>query len=180
MVNATEYDAKAKSFHWVTAALFGAQFIIGLIMPSVRHFPTDALVSLHFSLGVLILAVMATRLVYRVAAGVPAPEPSLPRWQRQAAGWLHLALYALLFALIFCGWAYASSHGLPVTFFGLATLPAIFANGSALGQALGELHAPLAYVLLGALGLHITAALAHQFVWRDRVMARMLPRLARE
>lgn len=67
-----------------------------------------------------------------------------------------------------------------MTLFGLAPLPAIFAQGSVLGRALGQLHSPLAWVLLGALVCHIGAALAHHFVWRDRVMARMLPRLVRE
>jgi cytochrome b561 len=64
-----------------------------------------------------------------------------------------------------------------VTLFGLVTMPEIFANGSAIGQALGELHSPLAWTLLGALGLHIAAALAHSLIWRDGVMSRMLPRL---
>jgi len=180
-VRSVEYDAGAKSFHWLTAALIGTQFIIGLVMPELHGVTTTAgLISLHFSLGVVILGVMAARLLWRFAAGVPAPEPSLPRWQHQAASFLHAALYALLFALIFCGWAYASSHGLPVPLFGFATLPALFAKGSALGRALGELHSPLAWTLLGVLGLHIAAALAHQFLWRDRVMTRMLPRLQRE
>ena len=175
---ATEYDTGAKSLHWVTAALLATQFTIGWIMPNVhRVTQPEGLISLHFSVGVVILAVMAVRLLWRLAFGVPAPDASLPSWQNQAAQALHMALYAVLFALIFSGWAYASSHGLPVTLFGLATLPALFANGSAIGRAIGELHSPLTWVLLSALGLLIAAALAHSFVWRDRVMARMLPRL---
>jgi cytochrome b561 len=31
------HDPGAKIFHWVTVALIGAQFIIGLIMPSMHH-----------------------------------------------------------------------------------------------------------------------------------------------
>ena len=181
MTNSREYDAAAKSFHWLTALLIGAQFIIGLIMPGMHGVTTVAgLISLHFSLGAVILVVMAARLLWRFAVGVPAPDASLPTWQHQAARALHAALYVLLFALIFCGWAYASSHGLPVTLFGLATLPALFAEGSTLGHALGQLHSPLAWVLLGALGLHIGAALAHRFLWHDGVMDRMLPRPIRE
>ncbi len=175
---AAEYDAGAKSFHWVTAALLGTQFVIGWIMPELHGVTQpEGLISLHFSLGMVILGVMATRLLWRLAVGVPAPVPSVPHWQRQAAEALHLALYVLLFALILCGWAYASSHGLAVTLFGFATLPALFAAGSTIGRALGELHSPLAYVLLGALGLHVAAALAHSVLWRDGTMSRMLPRL---
>jgi cytochrome b561 len=88
---------------------------------------------------------------------------------------LHGMLYLLLFALVFSGWAYASSHGVAVTFFGFATVPAVFANGSGIGQAIGELHSTLGWILLVALGLHIAAALYHHFWRRDRVLSRMLP-----
>src|SRR5207245_2214209 len=146
MAQAAAYGAGAKSFHWVTVALIGSQFVIGLIMPGLRHITKpEGLVSLHFSLGMAILAVTAARVLWRLAFGAPAPEPSLPKWQRQAAEALHLTLYVLLFALVFSGWAYASSHGLAVTLFGFAMVPAIFANGSGIGQAIGQLHLPLAW-----------------------------------
>ena len=174
---AVEYDSGAKSFHWVTAALLGTQFTIGWIMPGIHRITEPAgLISLHFSLGIVILAVMAARLLWRLVFGAPAPEANLPPWQNRAAHGLHRVLYVLLFLLLFSGWAYASSHGLAVTLFGFATMPAIFANGSAIGQALGELHSPLTWVLLSALGLHVAAALAHSLIWRDGVMSRMLPR----
>jgi cytochrome b561 len=175
---ATGYDPAAKSFHWVTVALLGAQFTIGWIMPAMRYITQPAaLVSLHFSLGIVILVVTAARVLWRLAIGAPPSEAGLPRWQDQAAQAVHLVLYGSLFALVFSGWAYASSHGLAVTFFGLATLPAIFANGSAVGHAIGNLHSPLTWTLLGALSLHTAAALAHSLIWRDGVMMRMLPRL---
>ena len=176
----TQYGSAAKSFHWVTVALVGAQFTIGWIMPGLSHITQpEGLVSLHFSLGIAVLTVTAARLLWRAAIGVPSPAASLPKWQHQAAELLHMALYVLLFALTFSGWAYASSHGFAVTLFGLAAVPAIFANGSGIGKAIGQLHSPLTWFLLTALGLHIAAALAHSLIWRDGVMSRMLPRLGR-
>jgi cytochrome b561 len=177
-VPAAQYGTPAKIFHWGTAALLGSQFTIGWLMPGMRHVTQpEGLVSLHFSVGIVILAVTAARLMWRFAAGVPAPVAGLPKWQHQAAQVLHMALYVLLVALTFSGWSYASSHGLAVTLFGLAAVPAIFANGSGIGQAIGNLHSALAWILLAALGLHIAAALAHSLIWRDGVMSRMLPRL---
>jgi cytochrome b561 len=121
--------------------------------------------------------ITATRVLWRLAVGAPAPAANLPRWQHLASQALHTILYVLLFALVFSGWAYASSHGIAVTVFGLATLPAIFPDASAVGQAIGNLHSLLTWVLLAALGFHISAALAHSLIWRDGVMGRMLPRL---
>jgi cytochrome b561 len=176
ITQAAEYDTGAKSFHCLTVALLGSQFIIGWIMPGVRHdTQPEVLISLHFSMGLVILAVTAARLLWRLAVGVPAPEKGLPRRQHQAAEALHTALYMLLFALVVSGWAYASSHGIAVTLFGVATVPGIFANGSGTGRAIGELHSPLGWVLLAAMGLHIAAALYHHFWRRDRVLRRMLP-----
>lgn len=172
------YGTGAKSLHWVTAALVGSQFLIGWIMPGLQRVTqAQGLVSLHFSLGLLILMVTAVRLLWRLAHGVPAFEVNLPIWQQRAADVLHATLYVLLAALVFSGWAYASSHGIAVTFFGLAMVPALFVKGSAIGQVIGNLHSAITWVLLGALGLHVAAALAHSLIWRDRVMSRMLPRL---
>ena len=56
MMQTAEYDAGAKSFHGATVALLGSQFVIGWIMPSVSHIAQPAgLISLHFSLGIVIL-----------------------------------------------------------------------------------------------------------------------------
>ena len=106
---------------------------------------------------------------------MPAPAAGLPNWQHRSAQLLHLALYLLLFALVISGWSYASRHGFVVTLFGLATVPAIFAKGSAFGTVIGEPHSAIGWVLLAALGLHIVAALYHHLWRHDRVLLRMLP-----
>jgi len=176
MMQTAEYDVGAKSFHRATVALLGSQFVIGWIMPGVSHIAQPAgLISLHFSLGIVILGVTTARLLWRLAFGVPAPAAGLPNWQHRSAQLLHLALYLLLFALVISGWSYASRHGFVVTLFGLATVPAIFAKGSAFGTVIGEPHSAIGWVLLAALGLHIVAALYHHLWRHDRVLLRMLP-----
>jgi cytochrome b561 len=173
------YSPAAKGFHWVTAALLVAQFAIGWLMPKIgRGMQPETMMNLHLSVGTVILAVGLTRLAWRLSHDAPAAEASLPEWQEKTARALHVALYGLLFALVVTGWSYASMRGWTVTVFGLASLPALVAQGSPIGRAVGELHGILVWVLLGAIGLHIAAALAHLLYWRDRVMQRMLPRLA--
>jgi cytochrome b561 len=65
-----------------------------------------------------------------------------------------------------------------LSIFGIVPLPALVAEGSTFGRAIGELHQILIWVLLVAIVLHVVAALIHLVVYRDRVMQRMLPRLA--
>src|SRR5438105_12525779 len=63
---AASYDPGAKSFHWVTVALLGSQFILGWIMPGMRNVTQPAgLISLHFSLGIVILGITAARILWR-------------------------------------------------------------------------------------------------------------------
>jgi cytochrome b561 len=155
-----------------------AQFLIGWLMPNVgKDMQPDSLMNLHLSIGVLILVVALARVAWRLFHGVPAPAANLPAWQERIAQLLHAALYVLLFAMVATGWSYASMRGWTVAVFGILSLPALVAQGSALGRTIGELHSTLSWVLLGAIGLHVSAALAHLLFWRDRVMQRMLPHL---
>jgi cytochrome b561 len=179
MIDEPHYTPAAKGFHWLTAALLVAQFLLGWIMPSIgRGMQPEALMNLHLSVGTVILAVALARLSWRLVRGAPPHDASLPVWQDKLAGVLHAVLYILLFALVVTGWSYASMRGWTVTVFGVASLPALVAQGSPTGRAIGELHSILAWILLGAVGLHVAAALAHLLYWRDRVMQRMLPRFA--
>jgi cytochrome b561 len=66
-------------------------------------------------------------------------------------------------------------RGWTIYLYGIAPMPHLVAEGSPLGRELGELHETLTWVLLVLVGLHIAAALVHLFVYRDRVMHRMLP-----
>jgi len=178
MIDEPEYGAAAKGFHWLTALLLAVQFGLGWIMPNIgRGMQPESLMNLHLSIGVVILAAALARVAWRLVHGVPALEASLPAWQERMAQALHGLLYLLIFALVLTGWSYASMRGWTVTIFGLMSLPALVAQGSTIGRAIGELHSILTWVLLGAIGLHVAAALAHLLFWRDRVMQRMLPRL---
>jgi cytochrome b561 len=94
---------------------------------------------------------------------------------RLAASVTHGLLYVLLIALPLMGWANASAHGWTVSLFHVVPLPALAAAGSAFGHTLGDVHKLTAWVLLGLIGLHVAAALFHQFVIRDGTLSRMLP-----
>lgn len=173
-----EYGAAAKWFHWLTAGLLTAQFLIGWIMPDIRRgMQPESLMNLHMSIGMVILAVGGTRLSWRFARGVPPRPPATSPWLNAAADAVHASLYLLLFAMVLTGWSFASMRGWSIDVFGVLPLPALFAQGSALGRSIGRLHETLSWVLLGAVALHVTAALAHLLLVRDGVLQRMLPHL---
>ncbi len=45
----------------------------------------------------------------------------------------------------------------------------------AAGKAIDGLHQATEWALLAVIGIHVASALAHAFIYRDRIMQRMLP-----
>lgn len=170
------YTGTAKALHWLILALLIVQFIVAWTMPHIgRNTPVTTLISLHFTLGVVILAVAIIRLVWRMSHGEPEPEDGLPPWQTASARLVHWLLYAVLFVVPILGWINASWRGMPIVMFGLQ-LPQLIATRAPGWQWTGDVHTLLAeYGMLTLVGLHVAAALYHFFVRRDRVLQRMLP-----
>lgn len=178
IVTSGRYTRTAIALHWLILALLIAQYTVGWTMPHIgRNTPVTTLISLHFSIGVLILGVIVVRLIWRIIHGEPPPEAGVPPWQVRSAGVIHRLLYLLLVIVPMLGWINASYRGMPVTFFGLARVPQLVGTRAAGWGWTGDIHTLVAeYAILPLVGLHVAAALYHYFVRRDRVLQRMLPR----
>ena len=169
------YDIVARSFHWLTVLLIVIQFAVAWTMPDIHRgtLPTG-LIAWHLSIGTAILAVVLARGAWRLTHREPPPPQSLPPLMQGVSRVTHVALYALLVALPLLGWANASARGWAVTLFGVVPLPPLFAKGSHVGMASGDIHQTVALVLLAVVGLHVLGALYHLVVARDGTVQRML------
>lgn len=173
--NPQPYTAFAKLLHWLIALLVAAQFVVAWFMPHIgRNARAEGLVRLHFTLGVLILLVMIVRWIHRLRFPVPLEMPDAPTWERWAAHWMHIAIYAILLVSPWLGWASASAHNLPVRLFAIP-LPALAPPKAGWALEAGDIHTWSMWVLLALVALHALAALYHYFVRRDGVLQRMLP-----
>ena len=172
------YGAVAKSLHWLIVLLLLVQFPLSWIMPGVRAGnETDALIGLHFGIGVLIVPVVLLRLGWRLTHPVPLASDGAPAWQTRLAESTHWLMYLLLLASPPLGWIAANARGFAVSFFDLVALPTLLGADRSLGGLLGAVHQWISYILLGIVGLHVAAALYHHFLLRDRTLDRMLPRV---
>src|SRR5579871_3673756 len=178
---AGHYDSVAKTLLWSILGLLCAQFVFAWTMPHIgRTVPDSILIDLHVWFGVTILVIAAIRLLWRATHREPPPEEGIPPWQTTTARVLHWALYGLLFAIPILGWVNASWRGMPVTLFGIVGLPKLVATRGGPWGWTGDIHSLLAdYALLALVGIHVAAALYHQFVRRDGVLRRMLPDVSR-
>jgi cytochrome b561 len=170
-----QYDATAKLFHWLIVALLIVQYLIGWLMPDIhRGMKPGTPMILHISFGLTILVLIVLRLIWRLTHPV-APDSSLPHWQRVGGEAMHWLLYALVLATTVTGWLFASFRGWSVSFFYLFPAPMLASDNAAAGRAIDGLHQVMEWTLLVLIGLHVLVALVHLFVYRDRVVHRMLP-----
>ena len=147
------------ALHWTVGVLIVFNLLMGDDMTHLWRqiqrgaiAPTTTAAWLHIIVGVVVLALVAWRLVLRYSRGVPpAPEgeSALMKLAGQAG---HLALYVLMIAI-------------PVT--------GLMAWFGGVTQA-ADLHGEVLTVLLwGVIGVHVAAALYHQFILKNGLLNRM-------
>ena len=174
MTDRLQYGTTAKVFHWLIVALLLVQYLIGWLMPDIHRGPPGIPMIFHISFGILILMLIVLRFAWRLAHPV-VPESSLPPWQQLSSEAVHWLLYGLVMATTVTGWVFASFRGWGVSFFFMTPIPMLAAENAAAGKAIDGLHQAMGWALLAVIGIHVASALVHIFVYRDRIMQRMLP-----
>jgi len=175
----TRYGVIAIFLHWFMAILILVLIGLGLYMVDLPDvgFNTQkiVLIVLHKELGMLVLALVLIRLVWRIGNVMPLLPPHVPSWQKFAARSVHLAFYGFMFAMPITGWLMTSAAGIPVTFLGLFVLPDLISPNIYRMEFFIEIHNVLAYGLIAVVFIHIGAALMHQFIYKDDILKRILP-----
>jgi cytochrome b561 len=144
-------------------------------MPDLhRNMKPGAPMTFHVSIGIVILVLIVLRFAWRLMHPV-APESSLAPWQRLSSEAVHWLLYVLVLATTATGWLFASFRGWSMQFFYLVPMPMLASENRAAGKTIDGLHQALEWTLLALIVLHVAAALVHLFVYRNRIMHRMLP-----
>jgi cytochrome b561 len=175
------YGAVATMIHWLTAFAVISLLISGLVIAGETDPAAKAaLLRVHVPMGVLVLVLTITRVAWWIFFD-RRPDAVKPgsTAQMMAAKIVHIAFYPLLLAVAASGIAMiALSGAAAVLFFGAAgPLPDFW------DFAPRAPHMVFAYALIGLVVLHIAAALFHQFIKRDGLLARMglfaWPRLGR-
>jgi cytochrome b561 len=173
----SRYGRIAQALHWATAILVLIAFTFGpggselRVYSAARDFDRQ----LHETLGLCVFILVTLRVLWRAIDETPRTPPA-PRWMELAAKAVHVALYALLFALPLTAIAGAWLEGHPLTLLGGIEIPALVAKSHDLGAGIANLHTWLGDTIMWLAGLHALAAIYHQFVLDDGLLASMLPR----
>lgn len=162
--------------HWFMAILIVGMIILGLYMVSLPIGRLKLkLYGWHKEWGLFILGLVTFRLIWRWLNQLPTLPVNMPRIEIFAARFVHYLFYILMFLVPLSGWLMSSAAGLPVSFFGLFTMPDLVIANEQSRVFFEDAHELLAYVLLGCIVLHMLAALKHHFINKDDVMRKMLP-----
>ena len=165
------YGRVAIAIHWTSAVL-----IIGLMIAGFRAADmTDpaakaALLRIHAPLGIAVFVLTLSRIAWwRFADRKPRDPADLPRLQTLAAKAVHGLLYVAILGLAGSGIALLALSGAGAILFGNAPgpLPDFWAFTPRYG------HAAMARLMALLLLAHTGAALYHQFIRKDRLLARM-------
>lgn len=165
------YDRFAATLHWLTAAMVIALIALALGGDPLEEALGFRTILLHKSLGMTVFFLTLLRLVWRLGHKAPPLPATTPAWQKGAAHAMHAVIYLALLGLPLLGYIFGSAGPYPMEWFGIS-VPKI-AVSKAVGEVAHEAHEIGGITFAILLGVHVGAALWHQFVQRDRLIARM-------
>jgi cytochrome b561 len=165
------YGTVAIAIHWITAlAVLGLLGSGTVLDNSTDDAARTSILRVHATMGSLVLLLTIARIAWWVFADDhPSPVAGMPAWQERAARLGHLALYALLIVMGASGIGTVILSG---------ALPILARAEPGPLPDFGDLvprgvHGLAANALILFAVLHVAAALHHQFIRRDRLLARM-------
>lgn len=173
--SAVRYDGGAMAFHWIMVVLVVVVGVLGLLHDSWPRATQAWWINLHALIGLLVGALLIARFWWRRMHPPPELPATAGALARRLSSPLHLLLYLLLFLTPILGIVTFIWHG-RVFDFGLFKVDFGVAKNRAIFHPTEDIHGYLAYTLFTLIGIHVLAALWHQFVRRDGLLARMWPR----
>ena len=163
----TRYGSVAASIHWVSALAVLLMLASGQVMDWAPE-RIGAILPYHVSLGLVIGVLTLVRIVWFLAFDRrPAPQAGMRLWQERIAATVHYGLYICIIALVGSGVAMLVLFDAIGPIFSGGTLPQFSQTPPRLAHGLAG------RVILFLAFLHIAAALWHQFIKRDHLLARM-------
>jgi len=188
MTETKSYSAVAIALHWVIAIMLIGMVFFGWEMEDLKHQllagenVTLAEVQMayngHKSIGLIILGLSIFRLIWRLIHKAPGLPEGMAGWERMIAHATHFTFYAIMIGMPLGGLVAASASELPSFLFNnpdlvIPKLPV--PQTESFADMAGSVHGAGGWVILILACLHAAAAIKHQFIDKDGLLARMIP-----
>jgi cytochrome b561 len=165
------YGLVAIAIHWVTALAVLGLLTSGLIIAGeTDDIAKTSLLRMHAVTGSTVLLLTILRILWWWLVDVrPLPTSRTPPLQARAAHAVHMLFYVALIVMGASGIAMIVLSGAGAILTGAAPGPLPDFTAYAPRGA----HGIVAFLLMALIAAHVLAALYHQFVLKDRLLARM-------
>jgi cytochrome b561 len=165
------YHPALVAIHWLMALLVIMMLGVGkVVMPGVSPEDPQKVMMLqsHAYIGMALTALLVIRLVLRYVTKRPAPADAGNAFLNFVAKATHFLLYAFLIGMALSGLGMFQLANLPAVFSGAQSYPSNFFDYP---PRIG--HGLTSWLLLALVALHFGAAMYHQFIKKDNLLARM-------
>jgi cytochrome b561 len=180
------YSRVAIALHWIIATLLITNIGIAWYFDDLKGTAKIEPLQWHKSVGITILILSVSRLLWRFAVKPPKLPDYVFGWEKWLAKTVHVLFYVVMIGLPLSGWAMVSASPLikvfPITLYHLVPWPTITAIANLPHDQLKQAHEVfeathglLGKLAYGLIALHVAGALKHQFISQDDVVARMIP-----
>jgi len=171
-----KFTFTTRLLHWSIAAVLLIQIPLAWYMTDLPLGPDKfAKYALHKSFGMTLFTLAVVRLVWALIGKRPQLPPGTKLYEKILAKVTQGLLYLIVLVMPISGWIMSSAANVPVTIFGVLTLPSLVAPNEQLMESMEEVHEIQAIVLLTLVTVHFLAGLKHHFIDRDNVLHSMLP-----
>lgn len=162
----TAYGSVNKWLHALVAVLVIVMLAGGFFLDDIRGPHLKGwVINAHKLVGLLILALMVFRLIWRSINPLPAMPVSVPRWQQLAARMAHRLFYVLLIFMPLTGWVMSTAAGHPPHVGEWPLVLPWVELSKVTSNTFFNYHSTLAWVIIAVIVLHLGAAIQHK-LWR--------------
>lgn len=170
----TAYSKRIILLHWGVAFFVILHLINTFAIPYLQNQDIALLASeFHKSLGLLIGVLALVRLLFGFLDKQPPMDEDIPAWQKISAKGAHSVLLLLMVLIPIVGWVQTNSSGMPVTMFGVISLPALSGPDIALTSGLRSIHMYMGYAFCSLILLHVIATFYHRMVLKKNIYKRI-------
>ncbi|HMM75815.1 MAG TPA: cytochrome b [Gammaproteobacteria bacterium] len=173
---AERYGLLTKLLHWIIAFSILGLIWLGWWMVDLSYYDPwyHKSLSLHRVLGLAVLGLAIVMLLWQRVSRPPALPASIPRAQRIAAHAVHHLLFLMMLLLPVTGYLISTSAGQGIPVYDLFEVPALLRVDEETRDLVIAIHYYCAYGTGLLAAVHAAAALKHQFIDRDGILARMI------
>ncbi len=173
------FGSGARLFHWLVVLLLLVQIPAGIamIVPALEQGSIDKLFILHKGLGVVLLVVVLTRVLWRLTHPAPPMSEAIPELERRIATTAHGVIYAVLVVVAGSGYVHVVGDGFPIEWMDALGLPTLLPLMPEVARLASLVHRFSTFLLVALVAVHVAEVLRHHLVVRDGTLERMWPPL---